>query len=187
MARASAPASSFGTTCTSEPKISASSSPPGLSVDTHERAAGQRLQGHRGRGLEDGREHEQVGRALQGRDLLVGHQPQEAHGRAEPQRVRLGLERMLHLSRPGHEQDGVGAVSPHFGEGAQQRALIGQRVQALHVEQQRPRVGREPPPHRRALVRAAAGGTPPPPAGYTTEDARSGTASARARSRRARL
>ena len=72
------------------------------------RAAGQRLQGHRGRGLQHGREHEQVGRALQARrPPSLGTRPRKRTAPPRPSARRLRLERRLHLARARDQQHGV--------------------------------------------------------------------------------
>ena len=150
-----------GTTATSSPKISRSSSPPGLSVETTRRAAGQRLQGHGGRGLQHGREHEQVGRRPAARATsVVGHEPQEAHGaRRGPSARRLRLERRLLLAGARDEQHARPAARARTSrQRAQQRRLVGQGMQALDVRgaaaRRRARTRGAPPSRSSAEQRA---------------------------------
>ena len=75
---------------TSSPKMPAQLDPARVVGGDDGGPAGQGLEGHRGRRLQDRGQHEEVGRRPEGGHLLVGHQAQEAHGLAEAERPRPG-------------------------------------------------------------------------------------------------
>jgi hypothetical protein len=103
------------------------------------RAAGERLQRDRGRRLQLGRQHEQVGGALEARDLRVRREAEEAHRAVQAEARGLRLERRLLLAGAGDQQARVGSLARHERHRVEERRLVGQRVEALHVEQQRSR------------------------------------------------
>ena len=111
MAWASASGSCFGTTATSSPKISRSSTPPGLSVETTGVPQASASRATVGVASRTDDSTNRSAPPCSDRDLVVGDEAEEPHGVAEAELRGLGLERRLLLAGAGDEQGRVGPLA----------------------------------------------------------------------------
>ena len=99
----------------------------------------ERLGGHRRERLEPRGKDEQVRRLVVARELPVVDEAEERHRARELELRDEGLELASRLALPGDPELRIGNASQHLRHRLDDEALAGERVEALDVEEQRPR------------------------------------------------